>query len=285
MGVHSSHGASQSHVSRHPEPQPGPPPGPPTPSHPTVVLQLGLLPKTGLISSLPQHFQGCTQPKHEHGLCSSLPEPRPGGTQRGGLSPDAVPFGLGPIPSRRHGRLPKQRWLLSPCWSQPSGCWARGPPQVRSGHPPLPTLHVPVTFSDPLKSQEIGVKKDAGNYSLQAPASTCEESRPAEARRVAPGPHHSDLEDGAFSTFEVASPEGAGPGATQPPARCKDLPSFPAKHPPGDGVMTQGREAGTTCPATFLLNYGKIIKMLQAWLKEKQSSRGPRGIPKAATPE
>lgn len=93
-----------------------------------------------------------------------------------------------------------------------------------------------MTFSNPLKSQEIGVEKDAG-----VPASTCEESRCAEARREAPGPHPADLEDPASCTLEVVSREGTGRGETQPPAHGKDLQSFPAKGHPGDGVMTHRR--------------------------------------------
>lgn len=61
-------------------------------SHPTVVLQPGLPPETGLASSLPQHFQGRAPPKPEHGLCMSLPEPRPDGTQRGALARTLCPL-------------------------------------------------------------------------------------------------------------------------------------------------------------------------------------------------
>lgn len=49
--------------------------------------------------------------------------------------------------------------------------------QLPKKHPITPRAAFSVTFPNPLKSQEIGVDRDVGNYPVQAPASACEESR------------------------------------------------------------------------------------------------------------
>lgn len=230
-GVHSSHGAALSHVSRHhssshPQPQPGPLQAPPPPVIPQSSYSLAFSLRQASSAPFLNTFRDAPRRSTSMvSVCLFLSPSQMG--PRGGLSPDAVPFGLGPIPPCGHRRLPKQRWLLSPPQSQPWVCWAHGPPQVGAATPALPALHVPMTFSNRLKSQEIGVEEDAG-----APASTCEESRCTEARREAPGPHPADLEDLASCTLEVVSQEGAGRGGDAA-SRTRQGPTvLPGKTPP-----------------------------------------------------